>query len=263
MALDPWNPPGAIGPAPGVGPAPVNVATPFGQVNGRGGFYGGLAGTLASAAIPGAGMIGAGIGTGFDVKSANDQLTNLGLDRSVAFGPSFANNMSFGLTGKSSRDQFQEAVTKAYPGLLQAMTPAPPVSDEPAAYAGTPSMGFFDGINDMNNVGRLGEVLDARGVPGGYQGGNEAGGMSSADSHGAQEAAQGPGNEGGMYRVGGIVPHDGDRRLEPVRATLHETEGVLRPEAMAEIGPRNFRAINKGGKEMREAMARILMRSGS
>lgn len=259
MAFDPWLPESAVGPARGVGPAPIGTTTPFANVNNRGGFYGGVAGTLASAAIPGAGFVGTGIGTGFDVRNANNQLSSLGLDRSVAFGPSFANNMTFGLMGKSPRDQFQDAVTRAYPGLLQALTPAPPVQEAPPAWEGTPSQGYFDAINDLGTVGNLGATLDARGVPGGYQG--DAGGAAAnggADyGPSAQAEAERGGYEGsGMYRTGGYVPHDGDSRMEPVRATLHEGEFVIRPEAVDKVGIKNLQKLNSAASP--RVMARLL-----
>lgn len=158
-------PTGADG-RPGVGGVAIGgtTTTPFSNVNGMGGFVGGALGTAVP--VPGAGLIGGALGTGFDVTRANNQLETLGLPRSVSFGPAAFNNASFGLFGNSTRGQFNDAVTKAYPGLLQAMTPAPAV-EEPAP--STASLDYFGAINDLGNVGRLGEIFGAS--ESGYQGG--------------------------------------------------------------------------------------------
>lgn len=230
-----------------IGTAPRGTTTPFPGVGG----YGGLAGSVVGTAVPvpGAGLALGALGTGFDVHRANNQLESLGLPRSASFGPAAFNNASFGLFGNSARAQFEDAVTKAYPGLLAALTPAPTVEEKPAS---TPSLDYFGAINDMNNVGRLGEVFGAQDAGGAPQGPdvNTPGNSSEFGADG-----------GDVYRRGGIVRDDGDGRLEPVRATLHETEGVIRPEVMAQIGARNFRDINRGGDDMRRALVRLL-RSG-
>ena len=62
---------------------------------------------------------------------------------------------------------------------------------------------------------------------------------------------------GAAYRTGGIIPSDGDGALEGVPATVHETEGVLRPEAMQMIGASNFRKLNAGKFDPR-ALAKVL-----
>ena len=253
MAIDPWAPESSVGPARGVGPAPVgrSPANNFGAFDvgpvARGAMFAG------GMAVPGLGLVSTGLNAN-NVMANNAALAAAGRP-GLNFGQVVGGLLGFngygrGLSPNVKNDMMFDQWS--YTGNVPQAAPE---------WEGTPSQGYFDGINDLNNVGRLGEVLDARGVPGAYEGGaGDGGGMSSADSHGAQEAAQGPGNEGGMYRKGGIVPHDGDGKLEARKATLHETEGVLRPEAMAQIGPRDFHAINKGGREMREAMARILMR---
>jgi hypothetical protein len=48
------------------------------------------------------------------------------------------------------------------------------------------------------------------------------------------------------FREGGYTGHDGDGELEPMSATLHEGEFVLRPEAVAMYGVDFLRAMNAG-----------------
>lgn len=284
MVAEWWDPRGGGVGAGNLGPQPYGGQQAFPGVGNRGAMIGGAAGTLASfGGLPGAGLAGAAIGTGFDVNRANNQLSSLGLDRSVAFGPSLANNMTFGLAGNTPRSQFERAVTGAYPGLLQAMSIPPAPAGQAPAWEGTPSMGFFDSINDLNNVGQLGSVLDAKGVPGGYNayGGFDRGNANSAESGQGQgmgnergdtgsPASAGGGGAGGSswdggpgsWRHGGPVGNDGDTRLEPVKGTLHEDEFVMSPEAVDMVGVKNLSMMNAmaqpRGRAVQQAMAEIL-----
>lgn len=219
------------------------TTTPFPNVGGWGGRIGSAIGI--GVPVPGASLVTGAIGTGVDVTRANNQLEQLGLPRSVSFGPAALNNASFGVFGSGVRGQFDDAVTKAYPGLLAAMRPAPPVEDQSTRPASTPSLDYFGAINDYNTVGHLGEVF-----------GSEAASRGDVDTPG--NSSEFGDDHGYMYRRGGIVRDDGDARLEPVMAMLHEGEGVVRPEVMGQLGKQNFRAINRGGADMREALVRIL-----
>lgn len=209
-------PSGADG-RPGVGGVAIGgtTTTPFSNVNSIGGFVGGALGSAVP--VPGAGLIGGAFGTGFDVNRANNQLEQLGLARSVNFGPAAFNNASFGLFGNSTRNQFDEAVTKAYPGLLQALTPAPTMQDAPPS---TPSLDYFGAINDYNTVGRLGEVF---GQDTGYQGGGPDlgtagggydGGTQSEAAADAAYAKGGPVTAGRMIGPNPPGPDDGYAALD-------------------------------------------------
>lgn len=248
MAIDPWAPESAVGPARGVGPAPVgrSPANNFGAFDvgpvARGAMFAG------GMAVPGLGLVSTGLNAN-NVMANNAALSAAGRPGlnfgQVVGGLLGVNGYGRGLSPNIANDMMFDQWS------------GNPAQEAAPAWEGTPSQGYFDAINDYSNVGRLGEVLDARGVPGGYQGsdasGTEGGLGSGADSMGGSDS-------GWAYRKGGIVPHDGDGKLEGVRVLAHEKEGILRPEAMAQIGAENFHAINKGGREMREAMARILMR---
>lgn len=179
------------------------TTTPFSNVNGMGGFLGGAIGTAVP--VPGAGLIGGAFGTGFDVHRANNQLETLGLPRSVSFGPAAFNNASFGLFGNSTRGQFDEAVTKAYPGLLQALTPAPTMQEAPQS---TPSLDYFSAINDYNTVGRLGDIFgggNGSSEQGGQGGGMGDGGVGSAGGGGAGNGGEGMDGPPGSWARGGPV----------------------------------------------------------
>lgn len=68
-------------------------------------------------------------------------------------------------------------------------------------------------------------------------GDNGAGDLSGPDSGDPDDEAAGESDMGSdQYREGGLVGDDDDDKFEPVRATLHENEAVLKPEAVALLG---------------------------
>ena len=55
--------------------------------------------------FPGLGMLGGAIGAGLDTKRANDTLAAMGEQPSVAWGPAFVDNLTFGLAGTPADEQ--------------------------------------------------------------------------------------------------------------------------------------------------------------
>lgn len=160
--------------------SPGTISAPSGPSYGgslsasqNGGMFGGIAGSVLGTAlgVPGLGMIGSALSAARDNSINNEQLASLGLP-GMGYGNAIMNSMSMGLLGNSPVNAYNAAITAQYPGLLAAMTPAPPVA------AAAPQMGFFDAINDYNTVGRLGEIFGGQGG-GGYQGGTNTTGNNS------------------------------------------------------------------------------------
>lgn len=171
-------------------PAPPQA----GQGYNSGTMFGGL-GTLASAVtgIPGLGAIGAGFGVSRDQSRANDELSQMGLNPGVSFGPAIANAATFGMLGNSVQGQFNNAAMGVDPDVFTSlMGRMNPVMQQRIAQGYTGSTNFHDIINDMNNVGRLSEIFGS--IDAGQSGGG--GGYSSSD----QAAAESGGYQGsGMY----------------------------------------------------------------
>lgn len=236
-------------------PATGDPGAPYGgslAPSNLGATIGGIGGSALGMAlgVPGIGLAGTGLGSAYDVSKANDTLQGLGIP-GLDYGKAIASAMSMDLLGTSLSDQFNSAVTAQYPGLLAAMTPAPPVATPATAPASTPSMDFFSAINDYNTVGRLGEVLNGQDTGGAGTergGGNESGSTGDPNSAGGGGAGnQGDGRDGppGSWHSGGPVGAATGKSRE-VRAKLKTDEFVMKGKARRKYGDRAMSAINKG-----------------
>lgn len=78
---------------------------------------------------------------------------------------------------------------------------------------------------------------------------NESGGGDGAAAEGTSNAegasASADAGNNGVYRRGGMIPSDGDGKLEARKATLHEGEMVMNPEATSLLGPDRLNEINR------------------
>lgn len=241
MALPPYLPEASVGPARGVGPQPVGraPANNFGAVNI--GPVGRAAGFLASAAVPGLGVLNTGLNAN-NIMANNAARQALG-QPNLNFGQVVGGLLGFNSYGRGLAPGIQSQMG-SFPRSL--------IADAPSYSGGTTgsaSQDFFGAINDLGTVGNLGSTLDAMDAQrdaGGYQGG---GGHDSGLPDAAAET-------GGIYRQGGYIPRDGDGRLEPVNITAHEGEYVIRPEAVDKIGLKNLEALNAGS--MPRVLAKLL-----
>lgn len=130
---------------------------------------------------------------------------------------------------------------------------------------GNMAQGLMAGIGDMVNTGPYREATQDYGWSDDHaaaQAAAKENAMQAADfadrtGFGADQGSTGTGagapgehdpggGPSGMYRVGGVIPSDGDEDLEARRVTVHETEGVLRPEVMKMVGPGFVKAMNAG-----------------
>lgn len=261
------------GQASDIGLSPGDVAR--GVTTGIGALIGGIPGQVVSA-------VGRGLSGYEQAKSYNEILAERGLDQSVNPGRSFTSAATFGWGGEKAQDQFENALqagreTTRGNALSNLPDPtiatAPPAQplDAPANYGsdgpgpvGGPAPDPFAGGNDPyggqdpNNNGPISDPFAGGNDPyggsdpnqgsGGGQGGGETTGGGSTSEAGQSSSSVGDGgaSAGGFYRKGGLIPNDGDGKLEAVPVIAHEDEFVMRPEAVKLYGADVMRALNKG-----------------
>ncbi len=219
---------------------------PYGTL---GSTLGGLAGLATG--VPGLGLVGGAIGTGFDVAGRNSQLSELGQPTIGLNGAlsALGNNVSWGAFGRSANDQFVDAfanphtgthmrgVMDAVPGWAN-MTAAPSIADKSAEIgfeAPTFAEGQLAGIDggmkgDAGSIGTFGEGQNS-----GPDGGSK--GDTSSDPGGV---------DGNSWQSGGYTGAGGDGVVQPDQpaGTVHEGEQVISAPAAAYYGPELFAALN-------------------
>lgn len=200
--------------------------------------------------VPGLGLASGLAGTAYDVSRVNSDLNSIGLKGDLGFGRAALGNATFGLLGETPQAYF-DLMTAGVPfSTLQQIAGVPVTAPIPQMAApppvqttGSASQDFFGAINDLNNVGRLGDVLAE-------QDASRAGG---AGTNGTAEINTDPGGvdaeagRGSEWRDGGPVGKPQTAKTtKPVKGTVHTGEFVMRPEARSAAGDKVMHAINDG-----------------
>ncbi len=197
------------------------------------GEWGGLAGSLMGlgAGVPGLGLLGAGLGTAYNVSDLNTQLSNIGAAPNVSWGPAFGSNISFGLLGTPARKQ--------------------------AAWAGTPSP--FASYDDPGGIGGLpklqpGEVDLGAEMP--WSDGGDGGGGGFGTPGASAEGAGTPFFEGGpvkAYMLRGPDPKGPDDGSGNLDIGEHVIKASSVKKLEKKYGPAVMSLINAGKLPNRKA----------
>lgn len=217
-----------------------------------------MASLLGSAVpLPGMGTLAGAAGTAYDVSRVNNDLSSIGLKGDLSMVDGLLGNASFGLLGETPQSYF-DLMTAGVPfGVLQQIAGVPvtaPLVSQSSGMPGVQTTGsagldFGNAINDMNNVGRLGDVLnelDRQRDEMNNGGGAGTGNSQSNETHAAQAEAQSPDNPGGMWRHGGPVgKRTAASKTRPVRGTVHTGEWVHKPETRNAYGDKVMKAMDQ------------------